>query len=79
MPELPEVETIRKQLSEKTVGRTISKIEVKLPKIFQGNVKDVLGAKIVAVKRRAKVLIIELSNNKTLFISFSIGFRALRA
>lgn len=73
MPELPEVETIRRQLSEKIVGRTVSEIEVRLPKIFQGNVGDVVGAEIVAVKRRAKVLIIELSNGKSMMVHFKLS------
>lgn len=77
MPELPEVETIRKQLQEKVVGKTIKSIEVKLPKIFQGKTSDVVGAKITGVKRRAKVLIIELSNNKTLLVHFKLSGQAV--
>lgn len=73
MPELPEVETIRKQLSEKIVGKKIEKIEVRLPKIFQGKTDDVVGAKILSVKRRAKVLIIELSNNRTMLVHFKLS------
>lgn len=72
MPELPEVETIKRQLAEKIVGKKIKDIDVRLSKIFQGNVKDVVGTKVVSVKRRAKVLIVDLSNNKSLMVHFKL-------
>lgn len=68
MPELPEVETIRKGAKEKLVGKTIKKVEVKVPKLFSGNVKDIIDAKIVDVKRVAKVLEIDLDNDSSIII-----------
>ena len=35
MPELPEVETVRKGLSQLVIGKTISKVEVFWPKIIE--------------------------------------------
>lgn len=66
MPELPEVETIRRDLEKKVVGRTITKVTTDWPKtvaepefqLFEGLIG---GKKIKAVKRRAKNLIITLS------------------
>ena len=71
MPELPEVETVRDGLSRLVVGRTIAQAVVRdSPKSFPnapGDVKQfVVGAQIVAVRRRAKVLLIDLSTGYTL-------------
>lgn len=62
MPELPEVETIRLQLDKYLVGKTIEGVEVKLPKIFSGKVKNIIGQKITGTRRFAKVLVMDLSN-----------------
>jgi formamidopyrimidine-DNA glycosylase len=62
MPELPEVETIRLQLDKYLVGKTIEGVEVKLPKIFSGEIKNIVGQKITGTRRFAKVLVMDLSN-----------------
>ncbi len=73
MPELPEVETIRRGLSELLVGNTItSAAHHDSPKSFPNTLADVeqflLGATVVVVARRAKVLLIELSSKYSLVI-----------
>lgn len=68
MPELPEVETIRTQLADKLIGRKIEGVEVRLPKIWEGNPKDVIGAKITDVLRRAKIVILKLDNDKNIVV-----------
>lgn len=68
MPELPEVETIRTQLADKLIGRKIVGVEVKLAKIWQGDKKDVVGQTIKDVRRRAKIIVIELSNGKYIVV-----------
>jgi len=60
MPELPEVETIKLGLQKKIVSLRIKDIQVLNPKSFQGDKSRVLGAKVVNVFRRAKMLGIEL-------------------
>jgi len=60
MPELPEVETIRRQLEKVLVGQRIKKIKVLKKKSLQGDSLQVEGKRIVGVKRKAKVLIVEL-------------------
>ena len=72
MPELPEVETIKRSLSQTIIGKKIKHIEVRKPKIFKGDVKEVIGEKIEAIERRAKILIIKLSHGKTLLIHFKL-------
>jgi len=68
MPELPEVETIRRRLSELIVGKKISNLEVRRARSFQGDSSLVLNQQILAVKRRAKLLQLQLSNGQTILV-----------
>ena len=72
MPELPEVETLRLGLSELLPGRTISTVDFDWPKSFPNSDGDVqrflIGASVTKIRRRAKVLIIELTTNYSLVI-----------
>lgn len=72
MPELPEVETLRRGLEKYLVGYVIESVEVKKPKLFSGNPKDIIGAKITDVKRFGKGLVIDLSNNYSLAIHIKL-------
>lgn len=72
MPELPEVESIKLQLEKYLVGHKIEEVEVKNAKIFTGNPKDLVGAKIKGVRRFAKVLSIDLSNGDSLVIHIKL-------
>lgn len=73
MPELPEVETIRIGLARLLPGKTIAKADcINSPKSFPNDTATVqeflLGAKITQVRRRAKVLLIDLQTDYTLVI-----------
>jgi len=72
MPELPEVETVRRGLSGLIVGRKVRAVEHDTPKSFPNATADVkdflIGAKITDVRRRAKVLLIDLSSGYTLVV-----------
>lgn len=72
MPELPEVETVKRGLLKLIVGKTIKFIEHDWPKSFPNSEFDVtsflVGASIKNVRRRAKVLIIDLSTGYSLVI-----------
>lgn len=77
MPELPEVETIRRELLKEIKNKKISVVLVKLPKqVFvdgkKGDVKKFTSilkeAKIRNIGRRAKILKLELDNVFNLFI-----------
>lgn len=72
MPELPEVETVRRGLHELIIGREIKAVEHDWPKSFPNAAADVkqflIGASIADVRRRAKVLLIDLSTGYTLVI-----------
>jgi len=68
MPELPEVETIKRQLNKLVVGRTIKGIEILREKSFSGD-KEWLGAKrIVEVERKGKQLIVRFDVSERVLI-----------
>ena len=72
MPELPEVETVRIGLQALLPGREIARVNFDWPKGFPNAESDVqaflVGASVVTVARRAKVLLIELSSKYSLVI-----------
>ena len=63
MPELPEVETVRRGLERLVVSRTISSVEVKVPKMIKTSydsfLNDLPGQTIQAMRRRGKYLIFD--------------------
>lgn len=70
MPELPEVETVRRGLQELVVGKKIASATCDWPKSFPNSESDIeaflIGASVAAVRRRAKVLMIDLDSGYTL-------------
>ena len=58
MPELPEVETIRRQLNEALKGRSILKVIVLNGKSFVGDLNEAVDCEVEDVARKAKVLMI---------------------
>lgn len=72
MPELPEVETVRRGLHELIISRTVKAVVHDTPKSFPNAVSDVeeflIGASVTDVRRRAKVLLIDLSTGYTLVV-----------
>lgn len=72
MPELPEVETVRRGLANLIPDKQVSAVWHDWPKSFPNAEADVdqflIGATITGVDRRAKVLLIRLSTNYTLVI-----------
>lgn len=75
MPELPEVETIRRQLEKTIAGKKIKNVEIidfkkKIqPKNLSERLKDL---KIERLERRAKLLIFRLSNGENLLIHLKL-------
>ncbi|MCX6807159.1 MAG: DNA-formamidopyrimidine glycosylase [Candidatus Berkelbacteria bacterium] len=72
MPELPEVETIVNELRKEILNRRIEGIEIKVPRVAQGNVKGVRGLKIINIRRRAKLIIVELEKDLYLAIHLKL-------
>lgn len=73
VPELPEVETVRRGLAELLPDRKIvAARQIDSPKSFPNSDADVqefmIGANVATVRRRAKVLLIDLSSDYTVVI-----------
>lgn len=72
MPELPEVETVKRGLHKLIIGKKIRAVSSDTARSFPNSKVDVglflIGSKITDVRRRAKVLMIDLSTNYTLVI-----------
>lgn len=70
MPELPEVETVRRGLERLLAGRPILAVTALNPKSLPISEEDldryVLGAAVVAVRRHAKVLVLDLDSAHSL-------------
>src|SRR3989344_5849784 len=66
MPELPEVETLRRELSRAVKCKIIKLVQVKWPKLVKPLsvkvfTKKLIGQKIISADRRAKILLLKLS------------------
>jgi formamidopyrimidine-DNA glycosylase len=68
MPELPEIETLKLGIQKYVVGHKIIGVARSHPKILQGDIKNILTAKIIGVRRVGKGLILDLSNDYSLAI-----------
>ncbi|MFA5184200.1 MAG: bifunctional DNA-formamidopyrimidine glycosylase/DNA-(apurinic or apyrimidinic site) lyase [Patescibacteria group bacterium] len=69
MPELPEVETIRRDLAACALGRRISAVNILSPKIASHPAaffkKSLVGRRLTGLARRGKLLILSLSPART--------------
>lgn len=73
MPELPEVETIKRTLINKVSGRTIKSINISLSRLIKWPTPEqfkaqLRGQKIVTLHRRGKYLLFELTDNLMLIV-----------
>lgn len=70
MPELPEVETVRRGLEKLIIGNQIKQVKLPYPKVITGDsqafITGVLNATFKAIDRRGKYLLIRLSNGHTI-------------
>lgn len=78
MPELPEVETIRRELHPKIKNQRIVGCIILRPDVVAhpkpgAFCKSLIGEKIIDVTRRAKYLILELTNNKRLIFHLRLS------
>lgn len=79
MPELPEVETVRRGLEPALVGRSIERVEQRRPDLrfpfperFAARIE---GAAVQALRRRAKYLLADLSSGETLVMHLGMTGR----
>ena len=70
MPELPEVETVKKSLQKLYLNKTISHVEVLLPRMILSDVDEfttlLKGATFKSFDRKGKYLLINFDNGYTL-------------
>ncbi len=76
MPEYPEVETLRRNLSRTLPGRVIAAVDLRLPKLLQPapglGPADLVGRTVQGLRRRGKVLIIDLSDGLSLVLHLKL-------
>jgi len=77
MPELPEVETLRRELDKAVAGKIIKDFSVDFLKMIRPDSlpsfrKKVLNKKILAVERHAKILFFKLSGDKFIIIHLKL-------
>ncbi|MDR2063666.1 MAG: bifunctional DNA-formamidopyrimidine glycosylase/DNA-(apurinic or apyrimidinic site) lyase [Candidatus Nomurabacteria bacterium] len=68
MPELPEVETIRRGLRKLVIDKVVVKITTFEPKSFVGDVKKAEQRRVMGLARRGKALIIQLEGGVNLLV-----------
>jgi formamidopyrimidine-DNA glycosylase len=77
MPELPEVETVRRGLAPVMEGATILKVEQRRPDLRipfpRGFAKRLTGRKVVSVGRRAKYLVVDLDDGSALIMHLGMS------
>ncbi len=66
MPELPEVETVVRQLKKTLCGKTIQKVQIKDQKVVDSTILTILPAHITDITRRGKSIIFSLDQNRYL-------------
>ena len=79
MPELPEVETVRRGLEQHLLGRTVQRVELRRPDLrfpFPTNMAERLtGRRFVRIDRRAKYLCIQLDDEQTWLVHLGMTGR----
>lgn len=83
MPELPEVETVRRGLIPHLLGATIARVEVRRPDLRWPMPPDLVqmltGATVTGLRRRSKYLLADLDRDASLLIHLGMSGRLLIA
>ncbi len=81
MPELPEVETVRRGLAPVMEGQIIARAQINRPDLrwpFPENMAARLtGAQVIGLRRRSKYILVDLSTGETLLIHLGMSGRML--
>lgn len=84
MPELPEVETIRRDLEKEIVGRRVKSVEVKGKRSVRRHKTSaefrsrLEGRKVTAVRRAGKYLLVDLEEGDVLVVHLGMSGQLLR-
>ncbi|HEX9695622.1 MAG TPA: bifunctional DNA-formamidopyrimidine glycosylase/DNA-(apurinic or apyrimidinic site) lyase [Actinomycetota bacterium] len=85
MPELPEVEIVRKDLERDVVGRKVKDVTVKLPRIIRRHktrkefTDRLAGRKITKIERRGKYILLGLDSDDVLVMHLGMSGHVERA
>ena len=84
MPELPEVETIRRVIERRVVGRTVTRVEgqavqMRRPLNPLELVKHMQDQRLTAARRRGKFLLLDIESQGSLMIHLGMSGRLLIA
>ncbi|MEY2740960.1 MAG: formamidopyrimidine-DNA glycosylase/DNA-(apurinic or apyrimidinic site) lyase [Actinomycetota bacterium] len=84
MPELPEVETVRRGLERHVVGRVVTRVEVGRERSVRRTgraavVDGLTGTRVTAARRRGKYLVCELDSGDALMVHLRMSGRLLVA
>ena len=70
MPELPEVETMRRNIEKSLIGRTVERYELISPFLLRHSpiptLDPIVGKKVLGARRRAKILMIDFEGDLTM-------------
>lgn len=77
MPELPEVETMRRIVERELTGRQLAAVDVRLPKLLRDSplpsLDPLLGRSVLGARRRAKVLVVDWSGDLSLLAHMKLA------
>ncbi len=81
MPELPEVETVRRGLDPAMTGHVIQRAEVNRPDLRwplpDRMAERLTGARVLTLRRRSKYILVDLDTDETLLIHLGMSGRML--
>lgn len=81
MPELPEVETVRRGLLPVMEGQIIARADVRRPDLRwpfpEGMAERLSGQRVVALRRRSKYILADLESGETLIVHLGMSGRIL--
>lgn len=81
MPELPEVETVRRGLEPHLTGRVITRVDQRRPDLRwpmpEDLVQTVTGARVIALRRRSKYILADLDRDVSLLVHLGMSGRIL--
>ncbi len=81
MPELPEVETVRRELAPVLLHRRFRSVDIRLSKLLQGSVgafqRAVVGSRVRSLDRRGKLLLVALTSGWTLAVHLKMSGQLL--
>jgi formamidopyrimidine-DNA glycosylase len=82
VPELPEVETVRRGIERRAVGRVVERVEVHRERTVRRQGREAVidgltGVRIVAARRRGKYLLCDLDSGGVLMMHLRMTGRVL--